>query len=132
MKIKILLGVLGILGLVVTGCVNTVSGGKAAGMPFVKDKVEGRYERSVEAIFKAAREVISANGTLSTESIVHGETNEVKTIVGKVNQCTVYVRVAPVDAQVSSVTVQTRTQGGGTDLDLAHELEKQIALKLVP
>jgi hypothetical protein len=29
------------------------------------------------------------------------------------------------------VTVQTRTPGGGSDIDLAHELEKQIALKLV-
>jgi hypothetical protein len=29
------------------------------------------------------------------------------------------------------VTVQTRTPGGGSDIDLAHEIEKQIALKLV-
>ena len=29
------------------------------------------------------------------------------------------------------VTVQTRTSGGGSDIDLAHEIEKQIALKLV-
>jgi hypothetical protein len=32
---------------------------------------------------------------------------------------------------VTEVIVQTRTAGGGADLDLAHELEKQIALKLV-
>jgi hypothetical protein len=32
---------------------------------------------------------------------------------------------------VTAVIVQVRTKGGGRDLDLAHELEKQIALKLV-
>ena len=131
MKLKILCGFLVVLAIIATGCVNTVSGGKAAGMPFMKDKVEGHYERSVDAVFTAAKEVVSANGTLSSESIVHGDTNQVKTIVGKVNDRTVYVRVMPVDATVTSVTVQARTQGGGSDIDLAHYLEKLIALKLV-
>jgi hypothetical protein len=131
MKLKILCGFLGVLGMLAAGCVNTVSGGKTAGMPFTKDKVEGHYERSVDAVFTAAKEVIIANGTLTSESIVHEETNQVKTIVGKVNERTVYVRVKPVDASVTSVAVQTRTAGGGSDIYLAHELEKQIALHLV-
>jgi hypothetical protein len=131
MKLKILCGFLGVLAMMAAGCVNTVSGGKAAGMPFTKDKVEGRYERPLEEVFTAAKDVISNNGSLSTESVRHDETNQVKTIVGKVNQRTVYVRVMPVDATVTSVTVQARTQGGGSDIDLAHYLEKLIALKLV-
>ena len=113
MKLKILCGFLGVLAMMAAGCVNTVSGGKAAGMPFTKDKVEGRYERPLEEVFTAAKDVISNNGSLSTESVRHDETNQVKTIVGKVNQRTVYVRVMPVDATVTSVTVQARTQGGG-------------------
>ena len=131
MKIKILCGFLSVLAMLTAGCVNTVSGGKAAGMPFMKDKVEGRYERPVDAVFTAAKEVVAANGTLNSESIVHGDTNQVKTIVGKVNDRTVYVRVMPVDATVTSVAVQARTAGGGSDIYLAHELEKQIALQLV-
>jgi hypothetical protein len=40
------------------------------------------------------------------------------------------VRVEAVDPKVTSVVVQTRTKGGGSDQELTHELEKQIALKL--
>jgi hypothetical protein len=35
-----------------------------------------------------------------------------------------------VDAKVTSVTVQVRTSGGGSDKPLTHEIEKQIAVKL--
>ena len=71
------------------------------------------------------------NGTLVNESILHSETNTVKTVEGKVNQRSVWVRVEAVAPNITGVAVQTRTKGGGSDLDLAHEIEKQIALKLV-
>jgi len=48
---------------------------------------------------------------------------------GKVNQRNVWIRVAAETPQVTQVTVQARTGVGG-DVDLAHELEKEIALKL--
>jgi len=130
MKTKIFPGLLGAL-VIVTGCVNTVSGRKTAGMPFIKDSIEGRYERSVDQVFEAAKEVIKFHGTLINESILHTETNQVKTVEGKVNQRTVWVRVEAADPKITTVTVQTRTAGGGSDVDLAHEIEKQIALKLV-
>ena len=116
--------------LVTVGCVKTVSERSTFGFP-VKDKVEGRYERPLDEVFKAAKDVLIANGVLSNESILHGETNTVKTAEGKINLRTVFVRVEGVEPKVTSVSVQTRTQGGGSDIDLAHELEKQIALKLV-
>ena len=99
-------------------------------MPFVKDKIQGRYERSVDEIFQAAKDVIKENGVLVNESVIYNQTNLVKTVEGKVNQRNVWVRVQSVDPKITDVTVQTRTQGGGSDIDLAHELEKQIALKL--
>ncbi len=113
------------------GCVNTVSGGKAPGVPFIKDRVEGRYERPLEQVTEAAREVVKYNGTLLKESTLHSETNMVRTVEGKVNQRTVWVRVEALNPQITGVAVQTRTPGGGSDVDLAHEIEKQIALKLV-
>ena len=113
------------------GCVDTVSGRKTGGVPWIKDMVEGRYERSVEQVFKASIDVVKFNGTLLNESTLHTETNTVKTVEGKVNQRNVWVRVEPVDAKVTSVKVQTRTPGGISDIDLAHEIEKQIALQLV-
>ncbi len=79
---------------------------------------------------RGCKEVVKFNGTLVNESILYGETNAVKTVEGKVNQRTVWVRVEAVDPKVTAVVVQTRTPGGGSDLPLAHEIEKQIALKL--
>jgi hypothetical protein len=55
----------------------------------------------------------------------------VKTVTGKINQRSVWIRVEQLEPKVTGVTVQARTQGGGSDLNLAHEVEKQIALKLV-
>ena len=117
----------------VIGCVSTVSDRTKPGVPFVKDKIEGRYERSVEDCFVAARDVVKTMGTLTQEGTIHttNSTASVKYVEGKVNQRDVWVRLAPSDPVVTTVTVQTRTSGGGSDLDLAHEIEKRIALKLV-
>ena len=52
-------------------------------------------------------------------------------VQGKVNQRTVYVRVEQIDPKITGVAVQTRTQGGVSDIDLAAQIDKQIALELV-
>jgi hypothetical protein len=101
------------------------------GVPFVKDKVEGRYERTVDQVFNASKQVLSTNGVLVREGTLFNQTNAVKTVEGKVNQRSVWIRIEGVEPKVTAVIVQTRTAGGGADLDLAHEIEKQIALKLV-
>jgi uncharacterized protein DUF3568 len=113
------------------GCISTVDERKTAGVPFIKDRVGGRYERSVDQVTQAAKQVVTTNGVLINESTLYNQTNAVKTVEGRVNQRTVWVRIEYVDPKVTEVTVQTRTPGGGSDIDLAHELEKQIALKLV-
>jgi len=115
--------------LAATGCVSTVNERTTAGVPFIKDKIEGRYERPVEAVFQAGKDVIKDNGVLVREGTLYS-TNEVKFLEGKVNQRNVWMRVEALDPKVTSIIVQTRTPGGGSDIDLAHELEKQVALKL--
>ena len=117
--------------MVAIGCVRTVSGTKTAAWPLVKDKIEGRYERSVPEVYDAAKAVVSSNGVLLKEYIPHDTTNTVLALDGKVKQRNVWVRVESVDPNVTAVTVQARTKGGGKDTELVHELEKQIALKLV-
>lgn len=107
-----------------TGCVKTVDGHMKAGVPFIKDKIVSSYERPVAQIFAAAKEVIAANGTLNREDTIN------KTVEGKVNQRTVFVKVAEVDPNVTQVIVQVRTKAGVSDIDLAAELDKQIALRL--
>jgi len=130
MKAKIFAAFVG-AALLATGCVDTVTGGKTGGVPFIKDKIEARYERPLDQVFQAAKEVVQYNGTLVRESVLHGGTNAVRTVEGKVNQRSVWVRMEQVDPKVTAVTVQTRTQAGGSDIDLAAEIDKQIALKLV-
>lgn len=117
--------------LLVTGCVGTVSGRKTTGVPFVRDTVSGQYERPSDAVFNAAKEVVRFNGALVNEATLHGETNLVRTVEGRINQRSVWVRIEQLDPKVTAVAVQARTKGGGSDIDLAHEIEKQIALKLV-
>jgi hypothetical protein len=118
-----------------SGCVETVVGRKTAGVPFVKDRIESRYERPMDEVFQAAREVIAFNGALVHEGILHGQTNAVnnlvRTVEGKINQRTVWVRIEQVEPRVTGVIVQTRTPAGGSDIELAAEIDKQIALKLV-
>jgi hypothetical protein len=129
MKTKMLIALLG--GLVLAaGCVNTVNDRHAFALSPGKDKFEGRYERSVAQVYAAAVDVLKFNGVITRESILNPGTNEVKTVEAKVNGRTVWARVEPVDTKVTSVVVQVRTSGGGTDLDLTQELQKQIAVKL--
>jgi hypothetical protein len=134
MKKMILAALFGAVLLGVLGCVKTVNDRTTGGVPFVKDKVEGRYERPVDECFAAARDVVRSLGALVNEGTLYDSKNAtgaVKTVQGKVNQRTVWVRLEAVDQAVTAVTVQARTSGGGSDLDLAHEIEKRIALKLV-
>src|ERR1043166_4501590 len=112
------------------GCVQTVSDRKTPAIPLLKDSFENRYERTVDQAFEAAKAVVTTSGVMNTESILHNQTNMVKTIEGKVNQRSVWVRVEAIDPKVTSVTVQTRTPGGAPDMDLAHQLATEIAVKL--
>jgi hypothetical protein len=129
MKTKLLAAL--IAGLMVTsGCISTVTGEKVAGVPFITDAIQGEYKLPPEVIFVAAKEVIRADGVLTSEGITYSPTNAVKTVQGKVDQCSVWVRIAPLDSQVTSVAVQVRTGSGGSNMSLAQQIDKEIAVKL--
>lgn len=129
MKSKIFIALLGALVLV-AGCVSTVNDRHSFALAPGKDMFENRFERPVDQVYAAAVEVVKLNGNLSRESVIYSGTNAVKTIEGKVNTRNVWVRVESVDPKVTSVKVQVRTSGGGTDLDLTQQLQTQIAVKL--
>jgi hypothetical protein len=129
MKTKMLVVLLGSLVLV-AGCVGTVNDRSTPAVPFVKDKFEGRYARTPEQVYAAAEEVLKANGVIERESVLNPGANQVRTIEAKMNGRRIWVRVEPVDTKVSSVVVQVRTSGGGADLELTQELQKQIAVTL--
>jgi hypothetical protein len=54
----------------------------------------------------------------------------VRSLEGRVNDKKVWIRVEAVDPRTSQVDVQARSKWGTTDVDLVHELEKEIALQL--
>jgi hypothetical protein len=114
----------GVLVISGVGCVKTLDGRMKAAVPFKKDKITSSYERPVAQIFAAAKEVLTANGTLNREDTIN------KIVEGKVDTRTVWVRVQEVDPTITQVTVQVRSKGGGADIDLAAEIDKQIALRL--
>jgi len=129
MKMKIFAVFAGI-ALVATGCISTVSGTHTAAVPFTKDTIDGRYQRTVDQVYQASVQVIQNNGVLITEYIPHDTTNTVRSLKGKVNQCDVWISVQAVDPQISSVAVEARSKMGISNVDLAAELEKEIALQL--
>lgn len=107
-----------------TGCYHTPDGRSRIGMPLVKDSFESRYQRSPEQVMQAARDVLTHNGTLSLDDRVKN------TIEAKVDTRTVTVKVDQVEPGISRIITQARTKARQPDLDLASELDKQIALRL--
>jgi len=129
MKMKILSALAGVV-IVATGCISTVSGTKTPALSFGEDSYSGRYQRTPDQVYQASLTVLKNNGVLLTEYIPHDATNNVRSMYGKVNSKNVWISVAPVDPQITQVTVQARTTVGFRDQDLVHELEKEIALQL--
>jgi hypothetical protein len=93
------------------------------GVPFIKDSVTARYERPVLEVWAAAKDVLNYNGKIYSEDVMKS------TLEASVNQRTVWVRVQPIDQKLTQVTVQARSTIGA-DVELASEIDKQIALRL--
>ena len=117
-----------ILAAVGTGCISTVDGHKSAGVPFRKDRIVSRYQIPLEQVFVAAKEVLAGEkgglGVLQSENRVNNS------LVAKVNTRLVFVKVSEVEANITEIVVQVRTDAGWSDIDWAAEIDKQIALRL--
>jgi len=118
------------IAVMTAGCITTVSDTKVVGNPMGRDSVGGVYPRPVDEVYRAAVQVINNDGKLLTEYIPHDTTNTVRAFMGQVNQDKVWVRVEAVDPQTSQISVEARTKWGNQNLDLAHELDKEVALQL--
>ena len=116
--------------LVAAGCVKTVTDNSALATTWSTDSVAGRYQRSVDQVYQASLAVIQHNGVLLTEYIPHDNTNNVRSLMGRVSDRKVWIRVESVDAKTTQVDVQARSNLGVADINLVHELEKEIALQL--
>jgi hypothetical protein len=76
-------------------------------------------------VVEAAKVVLNRYGKINAENTV------TRSYEARVDTRNVWVKVNEIDPKVTEVVVQVRTRYGGTDLDLAAQLEKEIALELV-
>jgi hypothetical protein len=118
--------------IVTAGCVSTVTDTSSPAMTWSTDKINARYQRSVDQVYQAAVKVINNNGKLLTEYIPHDTTNTVRAFSGKVNDKNVWVRVEGVDltTPTTQLTIQVRSSWGASDVALASELVTEVALQL--
>jgi hypothetical protein len=114
----------GAAGLWVSGCVTSVDGRSHVGVPLIKDKIEGRYERTPLQVWTAAKDVLAYNGQVTSADVMKS------TLEAVINDRTAWIKVEPVDEKLTRVFIQTRTKGGLSDMDLAGELKSQIAVRL--
>lgn len=129
MKIGFLAILAGVV-LGVAGCVHTVTDQKTAGVYLSRDKVEGRYKFPINTVFEAAKRALQVTGQVTRESTLLESTNQVRALEGKVRDTDVWIRIEAVDAQVTSAIVQARSTWVGSNIPVAHDVEKQIALEL--
>lgn len=127
---KKLFGFLGAVVIAVggTGCISTVDGHKSAGVPFRKDRIVSRYQLPIEQVFTGAKEVLASDkgglGVLQSENRVNNS------LVAKVNNRFVFVKVSEIEPTITEIVIQVRTDAGWGDIDWAAEIDKQIALRL--
>jgi hypothetical protein len=119
-----------VVAVLATGCVHTQTDTHAFAITWGKDTLGGRYQRTPEQVYAAAVTVIQNNGVLVQEYVPHDSTNTIRSFQAKVNARNVWIRVASVDPTTTEVDVQARTKWGTRDIDLIHELEKEIAIQL--
>ena len=124
MKVNGLFSAVVFLGFLLTGCVTSPDGRQHMGMPFVKDKLTSAYERDVREVWMAAKDVLNYNGKVYTEDVLKS------VLEASVNRRTVWVKVEQIDSNRTRVIVQARTSAGGPDVNLAAEIDKQIAIRL--
>lgn len=107
-----------------SGCVSTVDGHMKPGMPFTRDKIVSRYERTYSQVNSAAKTVLTHNG------VMIGDDSIKRTLSAKVNNRTVWVKLDEIEPNLIQVTTQVRTKAGMADVELSSEIDKQIALQL--
>jgi hypothetical protein len=111
---------LAFLMLAFAGCYSTQENNLKLGVPFQKDTIVSRYEHPYAQVYSASKEVIRRLGTLTNDDI------EQKLLKGRVDGRPVWIKLDDSEPQITKVQIQARGTGGGADIDLASEIDKQI------
>lgn len=115
-----------ILPFVFSGCaLFLVGAGAAGGIAISKDTIEGHFDKKLEDVWKASREVLMHDGFIRFEDKPHGE------IEAEVRKSQVKIEVLPVSEK--TVRIRVKARKGHKFLpnpDLANELYNKIFRKL--
>lgn len=120
----------GVMVVALTGCVNTVTEQKTAGVKLSADQLENRYEVTLAQAYDASKRAFAGYGNIARESNLLTSSNQVRTLEGTANGRDVWVRVESLDPKLTSVKVQARSTWSGSDVQTAHDLATRIALEL--
>jgi hypothetical protein len=107
------------------GCYTAGDGGLKVGVPFGKDTIVSRYERPYDQVKRATIAVLKRNGTLTSDDLVK------KVLAARIDTHTIWVQLDDSEPKIVKVSVQARTNGGGPDVDMASEIDKQIYGELI-
>ena len=107
-----------------SGCVETVDGRHRVGVPVLRDRVEGRYDRTPAELWAAAKDVLKHHGTLLSEDTLKN------VLEASVDERRVWVKVEEFDTKTTRILVQARGKAGGADMEMAAFIDKQIAVRL--
>ena len=72
----------GVVVVALTGCVNTVTEQKTAGLKLSSDQLENRYEVTLNQAFDASKRALTSFGTVTRESNLLTTSNQVRTLEG--------------------------------------------------
>jgi hypothetical protein len=103
-----------------TGCYSTSEGRVRAGVPFVKDSIQSRYELPLSNVHDAAIEVLKTNGELTSDDVVK------KVVAGVAFGRKIWISFDDSIPGITTVTTQARTKAGGPDVEIASEIDKLI------
>jgi hypothetical protein len=129
---KTMFAVLAGAALCVAGCVSTVTEQTPGRMPAYRDRSERRYDYPLDKVYEAAKRAVTSYGNITKEGSWYTSTNEVRILEASINQRGVWMRLESMSPSATLVLTQVRAKMGGTDLDLAHEVEDRIAFELKP
>jgi len=121
---------IGLTMIALVGCVNTVSEQKTAGVKLSADKLENRYEVTVDQAFDAAKRALAGYGMVTRESNLLTSTNKVRALEGNANGSDVWIRIEALEPRLTSVIVQARSTWQGSDMQTAHDVATRITLEL--
>jgi hypothetical protein len=118
------------LALGLTGCVSKVTQDNPDRPPAYRDRIEAQYQQPAQKVFEAAKRAFNRFGNITVESSSVSSAVQMCFIEGTINQDKVYIRIEGTSSSAAKMIVQIRAPMGGTNLQVANELQKQTELEL--